>query len=440
MNYKFNLKNLNEKFHNLIMQKNQTKTLPFNPSIFLSSNHKNHSKKYTNKFKKSSTAQYSTKTKKEKPQSPVQNFIIENPIGINSINNNIYLNLFNKFSTNPTLKQNMLSPKEIISNRINNNQSNKMRKNINLYEMPSSSSIKTKNKSTFIQPDLPDSLNVINNRGHINIRLNLKNQFINTHNNINDNNISESDKKMKEKNNKIIQLQNDLLKSQEIIHDLNNLNNTNNSFKLGQNNINKNLNKSSREKNIFMLTKSSESVDKILKTSFNVYNLKDINKKKPNKKNHKNNFLKKSGNVKNIQSMINNEKKIYKKNNIKINDILLTNYNQNKSKRKNDYLRLFLPMSNFYNSKPKFSSYSNDRKNIKNKISNNPDYRLNYTEKNKKQKFYINDLILNNKKKEGNNINIDEFKKKCENLKQRANNLINNYIALTDYLIKSKTK
>ena len=90
-----------------------------------------------------------------------------------------------------------------------------------------------------------------------------------------------------------------------------------------------------------MLTKSSESVDKILKTSFNVYNLKDINKKKSNKKNHKNNFLKKSGNVKNIQSMINNEKKIYKKNNIKINDILLTNYNQNKSKRKNDYLRLF---------------------------------------------------------------------------------------------------
>ena len=201
MNYKFNLKNLNEKFHNLIMQKNQTKTLPFNPSIFLSSNHKNHSKKYTNKFKKSSTAQYSTKTKKEKPHSPVQNFIIENPIGINSINNNIYLNLFNKFSTNPTLKQNMLSPKEIISNRINNNQSNKMRKNINLYEMPSSSSIKTKNKSTFIQPDLPDSLNVINNRGHINIRLNLKNQFINTNNNINNNNISDYDKKMKEKNN-----------------------------------------------------------------------------------------------------------------------------------------------------------------------------------------------------------------------------------------------
>ncbi len=235
-------------------------------------------------------------------------------------------------------------------------------------------------------------------------------------------------------------MKNDFLKSQEIIHDLNNLNNTNNSFKLGQNNINKNLNKSSREKNIFMLTKSSESVDKILKTSFNVYNLKDINKKKSNKKNHKNNFLKKSGNVKNIQSMINNEKKIYKKNNIKINDILLTNYNQNKSKRKNDYLRLFLPMSNFYNSKPKFSSYSNDRKNIKNKISNNPDYRLNYTEKNKKQKFYINDLILNNKKKEGNNINIDEFKKKCENLKQRANNLINNYIDLTDYLVKTKTK
>ena len=263
------------------MQKNQTKTLPFNPSIFLSSNHNHHSKKFTNKFKKSSTAQYSSKTKKEKPQSQVQNFFQENPIGINSINNNIYLNLFNKFNTNTTFRQNIVSQKEMISNRINNNQSNKIKKNINSYEMPSSSSIKTKSKSTFIQPDLPDSLNVIDNHGHINIRLNLKNQFINTNNNINNNNISDYAEKMKEKNNKILQLQNDLLKSQEIIHDLNNLNsNVNNSFKFGKNNLSKNLNKSSREKNIFMLTKSSESVDKILKTAFNEYNLNNISKKK----------------------------------------------------------------------------------------------------------------------------------------------------------------
>ena len=423
------------------MQKNQTKTLPFNPSIFLSSNHNHHSKKFTNKFKKSSTAQYSSKTKKEKPQSQVQNFFQENPIGINSINNNIYLNLFNKFNTNTTFRQNIVSQKEMISNRINNNQSNKIKKNINSYEMPSSSSIKTKNKSTFIQPDLPDSLNVIDNHGHINIRLNLKNQFINTNNNINNNNISDYAEKMKEKNNKILQLQNDLLKSQEIIHDLNNLNsNVNNSFKFGKNNLSKNLNKSSREKNIFMLTKSSESVDKILKTAFNEYNLNNISKKKSNKKNHKNNFLKKSGNVNNIQRMITNEKKMYKKSNIKINDILYTNYNQNKPKQKDDYLRLFLPMSNFYNSKPKFNSYSNDRKNIKNKINYQFEPHLNYTEKNKKQKFYINELILNNENKGRNNMNIDEFKKKCENLKQRANNLINNYIDLTNYLVKSKKK
>ena len=423
------------------MQKNQTKTLPFNPSIFLSSNHNHHSKKFTNKFKKSSTAQYSTKTKKEKPQSQVQNFFQENPIGINSINNNIYLNLFNKFNTNTTFRQNIVSQKEMISNRINNNQSNKIKKNINSYEMPSSSSIKTKNKSTFIQPDLPDSLNVIDNHGHINIRLNLKNQFINTNNNINNNNISDYAEKMKEKNNKILQLQNDLLKSQEIIHDLNNLNNNiNNSFKFGKNNLSKNLNKSSREKNIFMLTKSSESVDKILKTAFNEYNLNNISKKKQNKKNHKNNFLKKSGNVNNIQRMITNEKKMYKKSNIKINDILYTNYNQNKPKQKDDYLRLFLPMSNFYNSKPKFNSYSNDRKNVKNKINYQFEPHLNYTEKNKKQKFYINELILNNENKGRNNMNIDEFKKKCENLKQRANNLINNYIDLTNYLVKSKKK
>ena len=138
--------------------------------------------------------------------------------------------------------------------------------------------------------------------------------------------------------------------------------------------------------------------------------------------------------------MITNEKKMYKKINIKINDILYTNYNQNKPKQKDDYLRLFLPMSNFYNSKPKFNSYSNDRKNVKNKINYQFEPHLNYTEKNKKQKFYINELILNNENKGRNNMNIDEFKKKCENLKQRANNLINNYIDLTNNFVKSRKK
>ena len=65
-------------------------------------------------------------------------------------------------------------------------------------------------------------MNFIDNLWHINIRLNLKNQFINNSSS-NFNNFTEVNygfditEKIKEKDLKIIQLQNDLLKSQEII-------------------------------------------------------------------------------------------------------------------------------------------------------------------------------------------------------------------------------
>jgi len=414
------------------MQKKPINILSFKSPFFPSSNHSHHSKKTNNKFKKSSTSNYSTKTKPNNPQSQVP---LNNPIGINSINNNIYLNLFNKYNSNTSsLKQNMISPKEIISNRINNSQMNKIRKNLNLYEMPCYS-IHNKNKSTYIQPNLIDSMNFINNHGHINIRLNLKNQIINgiNNNNISDYNINtglEIAEKMKEKNNKIIQLQKDLLKSQEIIHDLNN---KNNSFKCKEHNKNKNvanLNKSSREKNIFMTTKSSESVDKILKTAFNEYNLDNIINKKSNKKNHKNSFLKKSGNINNIKRENINNKKQNKNKNLKISDILYTN-NNSKNKKQNDYLRLFLPTSNFYKTKSKYNSYSNDRKNAKNKINHNLDYNSIKTDNNKRQQ-------INKKNSGNNNITINEFIKKCEYIKQKARNLINNYIDLVGQLEKSK--
>ena len=418
------------------MQKKPINILSFKSPFFPSSNHSHHSKKTNNKFKKSSTSNYSTKTKPNNPQSQVP---LNNPIGINSINNNIYLNLFNKYNSNTSsLKQNMISPKEIISNRINNSQMNKIRKNLNLYEMPCYS-IHNKNKSTYIQPNLIDSMNFINNHGHINIRLNLKNQIINgiNNNNISDYNINtglEIAEKMKEKNNKIIQLQKDLLKSQEIIHGLNI---KNNSFKCKEHNKNKNvanLNKSSREKNIFMTTKSSESVDKILKTAFNEYNLDNIINKKSNKKNHKNSFLKKSGFLNNIKGTNINNKNSNKNKNLKISDILYINNNL-KNKKQNDYLRLFLPTSNFYKTKTKFNSYSNDRKNAKNKINFNLEYNLIKTDNNKKQQIIIKNTGNNNK-----NNNIDEFIKKCEYIKQKAKSLINNYIDLANYLKKSKSE
>ena len=416
------------------MKKKPINILTFKSPFFPSSNRSHHSKKSNNKFKKSSTSNYSTKTKSNNIMPS------DNPIGINSINNNIYLNLFNKFNSNTSsIKHNMISPKEIISNRINNNQMNKMRKNLNLYEMPSSSIHNKNNKSTYVQPNLIDSMNFINNHGHINIRLNLKNQIINdiNNNNISDYNINtglDIAEKMKEKNNKIIQLQKDLLKSQEIIYDLNNENNI---LKYKTNNKNKNknvanLNKSSREKNIFMLTKSSESVDKILKTAFNEYNLDNINNKKSNKKNHKNSFLKKSGFLNNIKGTNINNKNSNKNKNLKISDILYINNNL-KNKKQNDYLRLFLPTSNFYKTKTKFNSYSNDRKSAKNKINFNLEYNLIKTDNNKKQQIII--------KNTGNkNNNIDEFIKKCEYIKQKAKSLINNYIDLANYLKKSKSE
>ena len=414
------------------MKKKPINILTFKSPFFPSSNRSHHSKKSNNKFKKSSTSNYSTKTKSN------NRIPSDNPIGINSINNNIYLNLFNKFNSNTSsIKHNMISPKEIISNRINNNQIKKKKKNLNLYEMPSSSIHNKNNKSTYVQPNLIDSMNFINNHGHINIRLNLKNQIINdiNNNNISDYNINtglDIAEKMKEKNNKIIQLQKDLLKSQEIIYDLNNENNI---LKYQKNNKNKNvanLNKSSREKNIFMLTKSSESVDKILKTAFNENNLDNINNKKSNKKNHKNSFLKKSGFLNNIKGTNINNKNSNKNKNLKISDILYINNNL-KNKKQNDYLRLFLPTSNFYKTKTKFNSYSNDRKSAKNKINFNLEYNLIKTDNNKKQQIII--------KNTGNkNNNIDEFIKKCEYIKQKAKSLINNYIDLANYLKKSKSE
>ena len=414
------------------MQKKHLNLLSFNTPFFPNANHNHRSKKTNNKFKKSSTAQYSTKTKEHKLNF---HYPPDTPIGINNINNNIYLNLFNKFSNNnnlntSSLKQYMISPKEIISNRINYNQMIKKRKNLNSYEIFSSSFKK--------QSDLTNSMNVISNKGHINIRLNLKNQFKNYNNyngNISDNNINnELDiaEKLKEKDMKIIQLQNDLLKSQEIINGLNNNININNSFKYNKNknNIINNYNiylnnKSSRDKNFYMLTKSSESVDRILKTTFNEYN---SNNNKQNKKIHKNNFLKKSGNDFD-KNRINNSNK--KNKNIKINESLYTTYNiKTKRQKKYDYLKLLLPISHFFNIKPRFNSYSNDRKNIKNKIN----FNLDNTDKNKNEKMKINNFVNNDK----NDIkyNFSDFTKKCEELKHRANELINNYINLANSFIQ----
>ena len=386
----------------------------------ITNNHR--SSKVNNKFKKSSTAQYNYINKK--------NINIDQN-GIKSINNNIFLNFFNKFNNISSLRKNHLDPKQIINTGMNKSHISKEKKNINILDV-SSSSINRKKNIFYDHPSLINSMNFIDNHGHINIRLNLKNQFINNgtsnYNNYTEmNNGLNMDEILKEKDFKIIQLQNDLLKSQKII----------NNFQIKNNlNINKcnKLNKSTNEKNICLLTKSNESVDKILKTAFNVDSSNKSNnltkKKINNKKNCKNCFLKRFGN-KNILDYIANpklkekeENKKSKRNNSITNRNIYSGYYK---KKQSDYLRLYLPLPNCNIDKPRFNSYSNDNKNLISKVKPNIE-NMNINEKSKSI------FHKENQKKE----EFLKFTKKCEELKEKTKKVLGNYINLCDFFVKLK--
>ena len=400
---------------------------------------KNHrSSKVNNKFKKSSTTQYNYINKNSQYNNNC------NTNGIKSINNNIFLNLYNRFNNTTTLRKIGLNPKQNISTRINNSHISKETKNLNIFDIPSSSSIKRKNNFFYEHPSLINSMNFIDNHGHINIRLNLKNQFINNSSS-NFNNFTETNygfditEKIKEKDLKIIQLQNDLLKSQEIIK---NFKTKKDIDKDKNKNIYINLNNSLKEKNICLLTKSSESVDKILKTTFNGYNTNNYNsnnltkKKNSNRKSYKNNFLKRCGNKKIIEYIKNSKTKEKYENKKSTQDNSKTNrniYSGFYKKKQSDYLKLFLPLSNFKNEKPKFNSYSNDNKNIKNKIKSNTE-NMNKTEKNKN----IFNQIINNCDEKKKNDDFLIFTKKCQELKERTKKLLDNYINLGIICINQK--
>ena len=407
-------------------------------------NKNNRSLKINNKFKKSSTTQYNYINKNSHYNSNNNNN--NNPNAINSINNNIFLNLFNRFNNTSSLRKNTYGPKQIISNRINNSQISKERKNLNIFEVPSSSSIKRKSNNFYDNPSLINSMNFIDNHGHINIRLNLKNQFINNNSN-NYNNITDVNfdigEKLKEKDLKIIQLQNELLKSQEIINNLK-TNNTNIDMNMNKNKCNY-LNNSSQEKNLCILTKSSESVDKILKTAFNAYTsnitTNNLTKKKSTRKNYKNSFLKRCGNknilecIKNSKTKEKQDRKQSERDNSKTNRNIYSGYYK---KKQSDYLRLFLPLSNFNSAKPKFNSYSNDKKNIKSKNkSNNMNLTMNKTVKNNNN---YSTKVENDDYGIPKNEEFFIFSTKCEELKKKTKNLLDKYIDLGGILSKSSIK
>ena len=367
-----------------------------------------HSSKISNKFKKSSAQNNNNKI--------IQYNNFNNANRINNINNNIYLNLYNKFNYTISLKKNSFSPNQIISNRMNDSKTYKEKKNINIniLQAPQSSSNKNKKNNNLDNSSLVNSMNFIDNHGQINIRLNLKKFTNNNLSNFNNNN--DIEEKMKEKDLKIIQLKNELLKSQEIINHFR----RNNNLELNKFNLNYSLN----EKNLGLLTKSNESFDKILKTSFNGYISNNLINKK-SKKNYKNIFLKSLRN-KNIidilQRQKSREKSIQKKSerdNGKNNrNIYSVHYN----KKQSDYLNSFLLLYNIHSGKTKFKSYSNDKKNIKDK-SNANNHNMNKKE--------------NNCLKQSNEINIDKksedfinIANKCEELKGRTYILLNKYILL----------
>ena len=388
----------------------------------------NLSLKINNKFKKSSTAQYNYINKKTQ-------YNYSNTV--NSINNNIFLNLFNKFNHTPSLGKNSFGPKQITSNRINNSHISKERKDFKIFEVPSSSSINRK-KNYYERPSLINSMNFIGNHGHINIKLNLKNQFINNsnayYNNITDVNYCyDIIERMKEKDLKIIQLQNDLLKSQEIINNLQLKSNLN--LDINKHNY---LNNSLQEKNLHILTKSSESVDKIIKTAFNSYtsNITSNNlKRKSTRKTYKNNFLKKCGNK--INELIKKSKTKEKnrrhsvRNKSRTNRNIYTGYYKNKQ---NDYLRFFFPLSSCNNQKPKLNSHSNDKRHNKNKNK----LKNENIEKNEKNNIYNNRVEDGDGNKK--NYQFLELTKKCEELKEKTINLLDKYIDLSDILYKSHIK
>lgn len=415
-------------------------------------NKNNRSLKINNKFKKSSTTQYNYINKNTQYNNHNNNNN-NMPNAINSINNNIFLNLFNRFNNTNSLRKKPFGAKQVISNRINNSHISKERKNLNMFEVPSSSSIKRKNNNLYDNPSLINSMNFIDNHGHINIRLNLKNQFINNssnnYNNLTDVN-SDIAEKMKEKDIKIIQLQNELLKSQEMI---NNLKNSKNNMDMNMNKCNY-LNNSSQEKNLCILTKSSESVDKILQTAFNAYTSNittnnNITKKKSTRKNYKNSFLKRCGNKKILECVKNSKTKEKQDRKQSERDNSKTNRNNIYSgyykKKQSDYLRLFVPLSNYNNDKPKFNSYSNDKKNIKTKNKtnninnlNNINVNMNKTEKNNNNVYLnkIEDDFYTTPKNEEFFI----FASKCEELKKKTKILLDKYIDLGGILSKSSIK
>lgn len=347
----------------------------------------NHSIK-SNAFKKSSTQ---------------QNNLKNNNNTKTSSNSNIFLNLYSKFNNKTSLHKNSKSSAKIV-NSINNTQK-KQSSNIN------SPPIKTKSNHYIDNPSLINSMNLIENHGHINIRLNLKSKIINN-NNIN----SDMAEKILEKDKQIVKLQNALMKSQELINQLNKKTQMQNRIlSLSYTSTPKGnlLTNSYKEKDFSHFTQSSDNSNEKIKTTFNSNSFYSQNNKKKNNgfivlcNNHIINFS-------NNNNITNKRKNNYKKNKI-------LSFNKSNKKQQTNFLKYLLPLSGrcFSETKTRFNSYTSLQKKTLHKNLND-----------------IHIQSSHNDKK--HNKSLDKFIDKCEELKQKSKKLLNNYLNLTNAIIKSK--
>ena len=388
-----------------------------------------HANSNLNVLKKNLTSSKNTKNNNFlKPPMSSNN---KNSININknkskNTNNNILINLLYKDKSKISLYSNLMQKyKNVASQDKNtncvysfNNQMNSINKNLN-------------NNSSF---SLSNSINCKgekDNRGHINIRLNLNNEIIN-------NNFTQKSKsrykslninmieKIKEKDCLITKLQKDLLQSQELLHQLQKdkqkeLSFTYNSMKSldNLNNLSKDIYYQKRD----FFTQTTEKEDKITKTNITKFN---VNNKKSsvNLSNHKyiKNNKKIKSNFKNSLSGICSNKKRYH------------------SPKNNNHFRCFSSSPNKcysngldqYDFCVSLSKYTLRKKTGNKSIITKPVLNSNYNYKTTRAKYPPPTSVVMNEKK-NLLLSFDELKDKCEKLKEKTNNILTNYLLLIDY-------
>ena len=301
-------------------------------------------------------------------------------------------------------------------------------------------------------------------KGHINIRLKLNNKIIN-------NKVGKVRQKtmnvniieiIKEKDSRINKLQMDLLQSQELLNKLQKEKQRELSFTYNSIKSLDNISTSNDNKLAELFTQITEKNDRILKTNYNKYEM--------NKYKNKTNI-----NMKNKVKKDINEKSNKKfKSLMKINSLfnLNSNLSKNKNKRnnKNKNIKSTNSLSGFWKNKnninkyqniiPKnntkyFSSYSTNRFNqnkpqeqyescislTKNYFSSKKkDKKKSINKKENKKLFNVSKKIENMQIKRNISPSFKIFTEKCETLKERANEILNNYINLAEYINSYKNK